>query len=460
MTSFCSVRSRLLFVVGFGVVVATLAQAVVAYRVALTEVDTISDFHMIEMARAVGRSMPQTMTQIVPMPAGDRLPVSEDNCFTLRIQRKEGVPSVSVAPQHVQRVFSIRKDGSKSLRVLEVDAPDVHIEVSHDLAVRAQTAGALAFRTILPVIATAPLLLLCVAWGVRHALRPLRKARREIGERAADDLRPLTTEGVPDEAQPFVREINSLFARINTEFEARRNFVADVAHELRSPLAALKLQVECLARAQTPETRSLAHERVVAGISRATRLVEQLLVLAREDAAPPGYSVTTLPQVARLALSDAFTLAHARQIDLGADLQENLPEAVFTVCGDVEALRTLLRNVLDNAVKYTPAGGVVNMTLQREPEAIILRIEDSGPGIPAEERERLFERFQRGSSGQDAGGSGLGLAIVRTIANRQGIEMTLDTSATLGGLAVVLRFRPATPPGSAGGPVETSRSEA
>lgn len=437
-----SIRKRILLIVGLGVALTGLIQVVIAYRVALTEVDTIADFHMVEMARAVRRAMPETSTSIVPAPGSAALPASEENCFTLRVQRVSFPDVLSEGDKRGRRHFSMRKEGRQKLRVLYVEAPGIHIEVSHDMAIRAKTARDLALRTTLPILGVVPLLLLIVWFGTSQALRPLRHTRNEISRRKADDLKPLSTSRVPAEALLFVEEINTLFERINREFEARQNFVADVAHELRSPLAALSLQVKCLQRAQSPEARQQASERVMSGITRATRLVEQLLVLAREGAARPVSSVITLPQVARLALSDVLTPAQARQIDLGADLQEQLPEVVFTVRGDVEALRVLLRNLLDNAVKYTPQGGVVNLSLQREPDAIVLCIEDSGPGIPEAERELLFERFQRGRSGTDTGGSGLGLAIVRTIATNHGISITLDKSATLGGLAVCLRFPP------------------
>ncbi|MDO6386160.1 ATP-binding protein [Uliginosibacterium sp. 31-12] len=447
MTPIRSIRTRLLLIVALVIGLATLAQAIVAYRVALNEVDTISDFYMFEMARAVHRSMPDTSmpdtTQIVPMPPSKSLPANESNCFTLKVRRTENTERPPGTRPEILRHFSQRQDGPQTLRVLEVDVPGAHIEVSHDLAVRAQTARALALRTILPIIISAPLLLLLIAWGTTHTLAPLRRARREIAAREANDLQPLSTACVPEEALPFVNEINVLFTRINAEFRARNEFVADVAHELRSPLAALKLQVQGLLRAQSPEAKALAQERVLAGITRATRLVEQLLVLAREDAARPGHNITTLPQVARLALSDVLTQAQAHQIDLGAELQEQLPEVVFTVRGDAEALRTLLRNLLDNAIKYSPRGGIVTLKLAREATHIALSVEDNGPGIAPEERSVLFERFRRGHSGQDAGGSGLGLAIVRTIATRQEIDIRLDRSETLGGLAVHLTFKPA-----------------
>lgn len=443
MTKRVSIRKRLLLVVGLGIALVTIFQVIVAYRVALDEVDTIGDFHMVEMARAVRRNMPVSGIQIVPVPGTSLMPASEANCFTLRVQRT-GMPAGPLSLlQRSRRHFSMREEGGKKLRVLYAEAPGIQIEISHDLAIRAKTARDLAVRTILPVLIVAPVLLLCVWLGIGHALRPLRKSRAEIAGCKGGELEALGTESVPDEVLPFVEEINVLFRRINSEFEARRNFVADVAHELRSPLAALSLQVQGLQRAQTDEARAQASGRVMGGIARATRLVEQLLVLAREEAAPRTGEWILLPQVLRLALSDVLSQAQARNIDLGADLQEHLPESLFAILGNSEALRTLLRNLLDNAVKYTPEGGRIDVCLQLEEQALVLHVEDSGPGIPVGERARIFERFRRGRSGRNAGGSGLGLAIVGAIASNHGIEIELGRSAKLGGLALSLRFTPA-----------------
>jgi two-component system OmpR family sensor kinase len=244
---------------------------------------------------------------------------------------------------------------------------------------------------------------------------------------------------VPDELLPFILEINVLFSRIGKAFAAQQHFVADAAHELRSPLAALRLQVQGLQRATTADARNIASGRVMTGIDRATRLIEQMLVLAREEATEPDLAACDLQQVARLALSDVLPMAQARHIDIGANLSEAGNDETTNILGNTEALRILLRNLLDNAVKYAPENGTVNLTLKHGPGNLALSVEDNGPGIHGQERHHLFERFRRGHD-HKAGGSGLGLAIVQAIAKRHHIRMELGDSAQLGGLAITLHF--------------------
>jgi two-component system OmpR family sensor kinase len=223
---------------------------------------------------------------------------------------------------------------------------------------------------------------------------------------------------------------------VRQAFEAQKSFVADAAHELRSPLAALKLQVQGLRRAPDAAARERAAQRLSAGIDRATRLVEQLLVLARHQAgstAAPAQAVA-LAEVARLAVADAVPLAQARGIDLGVPRAE--PGEIE---GHPEALRILMRNLLDNALKYAPAGGTVDLSVWREDGSMLLAVEDSGSGIPEEERERVLDRFHR-VPGTEAPGSGLGLAIVKAIAELHGAALRLEHSERLGGLRVELRF--------------------
>jgi two-component system OmpR family sensor kinase len=245
-------------------------------------------------------------------------------------------------------------------------------------------------------------------------------------------------------------ELNALFARARGELEARKNFVADAAHELRSPLTALKLQAQALRRpveaGDDPGTREAAVARLNQGIDRTIHLVEQLLALARAEggeatAAEPLHTATDLHEVARLAVADVLSHAQARGIDLGLD--EASTHQALRVRGDTEALRALLRNLLDNAVKYTPAPGRVDVSLTREADQAVLRVDDSGPGIPEAERERVFDRFIRGELAGAASrvtGSGLGLAIVRAIADRHGATLTLGSSPALGGLRVECRL--------------------
>jgi two-component system OmpR family sensor kinase len=281
-----------------------------------------------------------------------------------------------------------------------------------------------------------------VWWVVTGSLEPVARVRKQLASRQADDLSPVSDAGLPDEVRPLVQELNLLFGRVRTAFDTQQNFVADAAHELRTPLAALKLQVQSLERSDqrtdSQEARRIAVSRLSAGIERATRLVEQLLVLARQEASAAPHQPVVLADLAKRAVADLIGVAQNKQIDLGLQRADG-----GEVEGQLEALMILLRNLVDNAIKYTPAGGTVDVSVVREQGAscshLEVTVEDSGPGIPAEERERVFDRFYR-VPGSEAAGSGLGLAIIKAIAERHGATLTLGESARLGGLAATVRF--------------------
>ncbi|MET7016120.1 ATP-binding protein [Uliginosibacterium flavum] len=436
-----SIRRRLLLVLAVAISVATLAQAGISYRVALREVDAISDYQMLQIANAVRRGVPEpTLSPLKRQPRK-----GEEPSYRLKVQllpelRGGGGNALGTSNTvQVEQGFSMRQIDNKTFRVFLMPMHNKLIEVTQNIAERDRSARELALRTVLPILSLAPFMLGGVWWSISRALRPLMKSRDEVALRDANDLHALPTEGVPEEIQPFIASINAQFARVSKAFAAQQHFVADAAHELRSPLAALRLQVQGLQRAGSVEMRTLCTERLMAGIDRSTRLIEQLLVLAREEATAPERTRVSLPQALRLALSDVLPQAQAREINISANLAEIERERQLTVSGNLEALRILLRNLLENAVKNTPVQGVIKLSMQCNAEGIVLILEDSGPGIPAEERAQVFRRFNRGRSHSD-GGSGLGLAIVQTIANRYCISMELGQSETLGGLAVKLKF--------------------
>jgi len=276
--------------------------------------------------------------------------------------------------------------------------------------------------------------MLIVGWVVGRALAPVQQLRRQLAARRADELAPLPVAGLPAEVAPLVAEMNGLLARLEAAWQQLSDFTADAAHELRSPLAALRLQVQGLQRADTDEARQTATERLLAGVDRATRLVEQLLALARHDGngAASATAPVDLAALARRALHDATSEAQARQIELRG------PDAAAPVMiqGQADALAVLLRNLIDNALKHTPAGGVVQVSVRHgEGAGAELAVEDSGPGIAPEDRQRVLDRFYR-VPGTPGHGSGLGLAIVQAVARRHGARMEVGESAGLGGARV------------------------
>ena len=261
--------------------------------------------------------------------------------------------------------------------------------------------------------------------------------QRQVAKRQADDLSPVNDAELPDEVRPLVQELNLLFARVQRAFDAQQHFVADAAHELRSPLAALKLQVQGLQRATNNDAREIAVTRLLVGIDRATRLVEQLLMLARHEASAASGLKTqpvTLVEVAKSALADVMPAAQERGIDIGL---ERADDAVIQ--GDADSLAVLVRNLLENAIKYTPMGGTVDLEVKLEDGQALYVVQDSGPGIPAQDRDRVLDRFYR-VQGAESSGSGLGLAIVKSVAELHGASVSLDASPRLRGLRATVRF--------------------
>jgi signal transduction histidine kinase len=222
---------------------------------------------------------------------------------------------------------------------------------------------------------------------------------------------------------------------LQKSFAAQQAFIADAAHELRSPLTALRLQLQLLDRAPDESARLEARERLGAAVERAIHLVEQLLDLARSDPgeAPAELSVVDLAHIAATAIADSSVLALSRRIDIGLDAEQHCE-----MRGDAEALRTLARNLIDNAVRYTPPGGSVSVECRRSADDALLEVADSGPGIAPADRLRVFDRFYRHPAAAESG-SGLGLAIVKAIAERHGARLSLGDSVQ-GGLRVTVAF--------------------
>jgi two-component system OmpR family sensor kinase len=237
----------------------------------------------------------------------------------------------------------------------------------------------------------------------------------------------------PEEVQPLVRSLNELLARLDDAFDTQRRFAADAAHELRTPLTALTLQIQIARRAESLEERAVALDRLEQGVKRATRLVQQLLTMARldPDAARPATAID-LASVAASVVEEKRPLAEQRGLSL------SLASVPVTLYGQEEALRILVANLVDNALRYTPPGGTVEVRVAPDGDHARVEVADSGPGIPEEERERVFDRFYRGRQAP-GGGSGLGLAIVRQIVTLHGGSIALDQSPS-GGLLVSARF--------------------
>lgn len=324
--------------------------------------------------------------------------------------------------------------GGESFRVLvKSTALGERIAVAQETGVRDEIARGSAVHTLMPILILVPILLLIVAHLVRKMFRPLSALSAEMDQRAEQDLHPVKEDHLPVEVRPFVVAINRLLTRIDQSMDVQRRFVADAAHELRSPLTAMSLQAERLAEA---EMSAQAHERLTAlqrGIERGRKLLDQLLSLAKaQSTADQPQSPVSTQGIFRRVLEDLMPLAEAKHIDMGVEGTQDAQVLVSEL-----DLVAMVKNLVDNAIRYTPDGGRVDLSVSVRNGCAVLQIQDSGPGISTGERSRVFDPFYR-TLGSDQVGSGLGLSIVKAIADRIGAEVRLAYSneETHSGLSV------------------------
>jgi two-component system sensor histidine kinase QseC len=309
------------------------------------------------------------------------------------------------------------------------------IQVGESMAIRDELTAAIALRAGMPLLLALPLLALLISLGINRSLRPLQRLAQTIARRAPDNLEAVDDRRAPSEIRPLLAALNTLFRRLAEAFENERRFTADAAHELRTPLAALRVQAQVAQRSTDEEERQQALEKLQVGVERASRLVDQLLTLARVD---PESGLAQREPIALDGLAEevlsVFTgEAAIKQLELDLAIGRGC-----IVAGQRDSLAILLRNLIDNAIRYTPEKGRIELSIKREEDGVVLRIGDSGPGIPEAQRERIFDRFYR-VAGQEIAGCGLGLSIVKRIAELHGAELSLGDSP-IGGLEVRLWF--------------------
>jgi two-component system OmpR family sensor kinase len=313
------------------------------------------------------------------------------------------------------------------------------IQVAQSTAARTELAADAALRLLGPILAVLPLLALLVWLILDRGLAPLARVARAVGARSPTSLDPLPADRLPSEVRPLVDALNGLLGRLGEAFTLQRRFAADAAHELRTPLTALALQIQLAERAPTDADRSASLAKLKEGVRRATRLVQQLLAMARLE---PEAAETPLAPVALDALVQSVALelgpvAAAKPVALVVGRAEPLG-----ITGNEEALRLLLSNLVDNALRYTPAGGRVELRAFRSGNDAVLEVADDGPSIPAAERARVFDRFYR-VAGTDAPGSGLGLALVKQVADLHHARVELADGLDGRGLTARVLFQAA-----------------
>ena len=431
-----SIRVRLLLSLLAMLAAAALVMGWFTYRNVLAETETLFDYQLRQMALSL-------RDQGVIAPGQASALQDEQLDFVVQIWTVDG-RSIYASREHstlperaLLGLADINVQG-KTWRTFGVATPTRVIQVAQPRQIRQRLAADAALRSVAPLLFIAPLLALVIWWLAALTLAPLSRVAADVRERDEHSLQPLPGEGLPDEVAPLVQSLNALLQRLGVSLNTQRAFVADAAHELRSPLTALKLQLQLLQRAPDEASRATAIDALGEGITRAARLVEQLLTLARsEPGAPvPAPSPIDLSELVRQAVALTLPLANTRGSTLAL-----FADAPVPVHGDAAALTALVRNLADNAVRYSPPNAQVELRVSMEAGAPTLQVDDSGPGIPPEDHERVFDRFYRRAHG-DEPGSGLGLAIVRSVAEQHGAHVALATSK-LGGLQVTVRFAPA-----------------
>ena len=459
-----SIRSRLLLWQISALLVTALVVSVLTYRLALNGFNEVQDYGLEQIAHTVLRHdetpVPARPDQNAPPPVPAYTPGSTESL---------SFPDTVIEPdaaeedegQFVSQIWS--PDGELIYASVLDDGPPLqpngfhfvawqdHTWRVYTLARETRTVQVAvtrhdrnqSFSTLIPWLMV-PMGLLVLLLGVliheavSRALRPLEQLRRDIGEREVAELHAVATEDLPQEVAPLANTLNQLLARLDALMAGQRQFLADAAHELNTPLAAIKLQAQLARRAHDRE-RDTALDDLDAGIERAIHLTAQLLQLARlePEQRQPVQIPVQLDALVRQAVGTFSARAEQRGIDLGL-----LQADAVTLAGDPNALRALLDNLIDNALRYSPEGARVDVLLRAEGGQVLLEVMDNGPGIAASERQRVLKRFVRLDQ-TDVTGSGLGLAIVHETAQLHGATLELDDTPG-GGLTVRIRF-PTTP---------------
>ncbi|CAN7587887.1 sensor histidine kinase N-terminal domain-containing protein [Pseudoduganella sp. LjRoot289] len=323
------------------------------------------------------------------------------------------------------------------------------VQVAETLEKRAKLANEIIKGVILPQFIVLPIVLALVWFALARGLSPLAQLQERIRARSSDDLSPIDSRQVPEEITPLVRSLNDMLGRLSLSIEMQKRFIADAAHQMKTPLAGMRMQSE-LALRQTDQGeihRSL--EQLAKSSEAATRLVNQLLALARAENQPQAGAAhlpVDLADLARSAVRDWVPASFNYRIDLGFEAPDDGDGAGagVPIDGNPTMLREMLSNLIDNALRYTPAGGAVTVRVRRTGDSAVVEVEDTGPGIPPAERSNVFQRFYR-ILGSSAEGSGLGLAIVREIAQQHGADVDIfsnprSASAKLPGSLFRLTF--------------------
>jgi signal transduction histidine kinase len=429
-----SIRTRMLLALLALAALVSLLAVALTYQRTLAETSALFDYQLQQMALSLRNQV--SFAPRIELPenqGGSDLVIQIFDPLGASVYRsRPGLPIISRAIVGFENL-NLR---GQTWRVYGLQTEYGLVEIAQPIRVREALARGAALRIGIPLLLLIPIFGVAIVWIVGGSLRPLRRAAAEVQRRDQHSLAPVTASQLPEEIEPLITELNRLLARLEGAFATQRAFIADAAHELRSPLTAVRLQLQLLDRAPDERARMEARANLGAAVERAGHLIDQLLTLARNEPrdVPEEATAIDLETAAANGIADCHSLALARRIELSLEAQ-----AGVRVVGRAEAIRTLVRNLVDNAVRYTPEGGQVQVRIQNTSDGAVLDVSDTGPGIPVADRARAFDRFYRRENAPE-GGSGLGLAIVKAIADRHHASVSLDEPPGGVGLRVTVRF--------------------
>jgi two-component system OmpR family sensor kinase len=430
-----SIRRHLLVSLFVALTIAGLGAAVGAYLQARREANALFDYHLKQIALAL-RNHAATAVTVASSDADDA-----EQELVIQIWDDAGLHLYHSHPGHppppqTKPGWTTVTTRHGAWHVFSLHDDDRIIQVAQPLVVRSALAVQMATRILLPWLVVVLGLAGVIWWVIGRGLQPLMAVAHAVAVRTPEALEPLPITGLPHELQPIVTALNALFQRLTMTMAAQQAFIADAAHALRTPLTAVHLQAQVAARARGDVERREALDTLLHAVQHSTHLVQQLLTLAREapEAAERPLIPVEVPPLLAAVIADHALLAAERGIDVGL-----VHADPGWIRGDADSLRLLLANLLDNALRYTPAGGTVDVVSTTALQAIQVEISDTGPGIPSADAARVFDRFYRGAN-TTVPGTGLGLAIVKTIAERHHATVTLRPRPDCPGLVVCVTF--------------------
>jgi len=434
-------RDLLRWIVGT-LAVGTLLVTLIAYWVTLDEMQEVFDGELRTIAEGVARMHHLNHDWSASLDLPDRHDRPDDSEIFTQSWTDDGRrlytsdPRVALPFTGIQGHSEPVVDGEHWI-VHTIVRQGIVAQAAQRQSQRQQMAGESAAKISSVLVGLVAGVGILLVYSLRRGLSPLDVAAREIAARTATALEPIRSDAVPRELAPVLESTNALLKRLAAAFSAQRRFLADAAHELRTPITALRLQLQLLQRSPDESSREHAMNELAAGIARSQHLVEQLLQVARSepDIEAMRREPVDLGALARSVVGNFAARADACGVDLGVTASEGI-----IVEGDFQQLTVLLNNLVDNALRYAP-GGEVDVEVSMDDGRPALRVVDHGPGIPADERQRVFDRFFRGTAGnEDPAGSGLGLSIVQGIAEQHGARIRLDDARGHAGLCVNVIF--------------------